>query len=152
MLAAMPAATLVVSLMFGIFFTFVKAPEMKNKATLLEQLPLVKKSDGFDLKILAGFFLSVEQDLLTDFVLENGFDVTASQTVAAIDVMNRAVKQPEVSAFVAVDAAMPMLRFWLGLPRFGGLAPCVLRPALLKQPLQPLLWLKPPLRASSWLW
>ena len=83
--------------LFCLFLSFVKASEMKNEATLLEQFPLVKKSDGIDLKMLAGY-LSVEQDLLTDFVFDNGFDVTASQTVAAIDAMNRAVKQPEASS------------------------------------------------------
>ena len=29
--------------------------------------------------------LSVEEDLLSDYVFETGFDVTQSQTVAAID-------------------------------------------------------------------
>ena len=92
---------------------FVKAPGLKNEGTLLEQFPLVTKSDGIDLNMLAGL-LSVEQDLLTDFVFEIGFDVTATQVVAAIDVMNRAMKSPEASTVVsltdaATDAAMPVL-------------------------------------------
>ena len=53
------------------------------------------------------------RDLLTDFVFENGFDVTGTQTIAPIDAMNRATKQPEVCTGVAVNdaatlAAMPI--------------------------------------------
>ena len=92
-LSAMLAATLVVALMFGLLLRFVKAPGVKNGTTLLEQFPMVKKSDGIELKLLA-MYLSVEQDILTDFVFENGFDVTATQVVAAIDAMSRDMKQP----------------------------------------------------------
>ena len=88
LLAALPAATLVVFLMIGLFLSFVEAPGLKNEATLLLQFPFVKKCDGIDHKMLAGL-LSVEQDLLTDFVFENGFDVTATQTVAAIDALKQ---------------------------------------------------------------
>ena len=116
--AAKLAATLVVTLMFGLFLRFVKAPGVKNETTLLEQFPMVKKNDEIDVMLLA-MYLSVEQDLLTDFVFENVFDVTATQVVAAIDAMNRAMKLPEASTVVALtdaatDAAMPMLRSWVG--------------------------------------
>ena len=60
----------------------VKVLGVKNESSLLELFPLCWKGDGIDLKMLAEY-LSVEQDLLTDFVFENGFGVTASQTVAA---------------------------------------------------------------------
>ena len=67
-----------------------------------------------DLKMLAEH-LSVEEDLLTDYVFGNGFDVTQSQTVAAIDHVVRVVEPREASTVVAVaDAAMPLLRHWLG--------------------------------------
>ena len=65
LLATLPDVTLVVFLMIGLFRSSVKAPGLKNEATLLEHFPLVKKSDGIDLKMLAGL-LSVEQDLLLD--------------------------------------------------------------------------------------
>ena len=45
------------------------------------KFPLVTKSDGIDLKMLAGL-LSVEQYLLTNFVFENGLDVRATPTVS----------------------------------------------------------------------
>ena len=121
----------VVFLMIGLFLGLVKAPGLKNEVTLLEQFPLVKKSDGIDLKMLAGF-LSAEQDLLTDFVFESGFDVTATQTVAAIDAVNRAMKQLEACTVVGVNdaatvAAMPMLRFRVGFA--PSWRPCPLRAA-----------------------
>ena len=153
LLAALPAATFVVFLMIGLFLSFVKAPGLKNEATLLEHFPLVKKSDGFDLKMLAGL-LSVEQDLLTDFVFENGFDETATRTVAAVDAMNRAMKQPEACTVVAVNdaatvAAMPMLRFWFGFAPSWRLCPlrAVTRPLQGVRPHSPC-W-KPPLLAAA---
>ena len=67
-----------------------------------------------DLKMLAEH-LSVEEDLLTDYVFENGFDVTQSQTVAAIDATVSVTEQREASTVVAAtDAAMPLLRHCLG--------------------------------------
>ena len=128
--------------MIGLILSFVQAPEVKNETTLLEQFPMVKKSDGIDLKLLA-MYLSVEQDLLTDCVFESGFDVTATQVVAPIDAMNRAMKQPEASTVAALtdaatDAAMPMLRAWIGY------AP----PAATKL-LQPLLQVKLSLLAAA---
>ena len=115
--AAMLAATLVVTLI-GLFLRIVKALGVKNETSLLEQFPMVKKSDGIGVKLLA-MYLAVEQDLLTVFVFESGFDVTATQVVAAIDAMNRAMKLLEASTVVALtdattDAAMPKLRSWVG--------------------------------------
>ena len=52
--AAMLAATMVVTLVFGLFLIFVKALGVQNETTLLEQFPMGKKSDGIDLKLLAG--------------------------------------------------------------------------------------------------
>ena len=49
----------------------------ENEATLLQQFPLCKKEDVIDLKMLAEYLL-VEEDLLADYVFDNGFDVTPS--------------------------------------------------------------------------
>ena len=74
--AAMLVATLVVFLMLGLLLLFfVKVLGKKNEATLVEQFPLCKKGDVIDLKMLAEH-LSVVEDLLTDCVSVNVFDVT----------------------------------------------------------------------------
>ena len=94
---------------------------MKNEATLLEQFPLCEKGDAIDLKMLAEL-LSVEDDLLPDYVFENGFGMTQSQTVAAIDAMVTVMEQREAGTVVlATDAAATLF------------APCVPRLAWLKQ-------------------
>ena len=78
---------------------------MKNEATLLELFPLWKKGDVVDLKTFAEYLL-VEEDLLSNCVFENGFDVTPLQVVRAIDAM--VLEQREAgNAEAATDAAMP---------------------------------------------
>ena len=66
---------------------FVKVLGAKNEETLLLQFPLCKKGDVIDLKMLA-MHLAVREDLLSNFVSEYGFDVTVSQTLAAIEAMH----------------------------------------------------------------
>ena len=63
-----------------------------------------------DLKMLSEYLL-VREDLLSNYLFENGFDVTVSQTVAAIDAIFVVLEQQEAgNAAAATDAAMPLLQ------------------------------------------
>ena len=63
-----------------------------------------------DLKMLSEYLL-VREDLLSNYLFENGFDVTVSQTVAAIDAMVVVLEQQEAgNAVAATDAVMPLLQ------------------------------------------
>ena len=52
--------------------------------TLLLQFLVCKKGDVVDLKMMATY-LSVWEDLLSNYVFENGFHVTKSQSLAVLE-------------------------------------------------------------------
>ena len=88
----------------------------KNVETRLLQFPLCKRGDVIDLKMLA-MYLSVREDLFSNFVFEHGFHVAKSQTLAAVEAMVVVPEQQEAgNAVAATGAVMPLLlRHGVGL-------------------------------------